>query len=50
MFETINLTEMLETINLTVARLIHAVNASGSGNGIALACGLGVLAMVCLFR
>jgi hypothetical protein len=48
MLETINFTEMLETINLTVARLIHAVNASG--NGIALACGLGILALVCLFR
>ena len=48
MLETINFTEMLETINLTVVRLIHAVNASGSG--IALACGLGVLALVCLFR
>ena len=39
---------MFETINLTIARFIHAINASG--NGITLACGLGVLAMVCLFR
>ena len=49
-FETINLTEMLEAINLTVARLIRAANVSDNGNAFALVCGLSVLALVCLFR
>ena len=39
---------MFETINLTVARFIHATHLSG--NGITLACGLSVLALVFLFR
>jgi len=49
-FETINLTEMLEAINLAIARLIRAANVSDNGNAFALVCGLGVLALVCLFR
>jgi anaerobic C4-dicarboxylate transporter len=39
---------MFETITLTIARFIHATHLSG--NGITLACGLGVLVLVFLFR